>query len=85
MAGFFNKKTMNVDPPKIRQAYLNASLNEPYPRNVGLTEPAIAVRYPPLDVILELGKVVYFLINIWEHSFPYNRTENQKWRPTFRG
>ena len=72
---FLYKKTMNVDPPKIRQAYLNASLNEPYPRDAGLTEPALAVRYPPLDVILELGKVVYFLINIWEHSSPHHRTK----------
>ena len=56
-------------------ASLEASVNEPYPCNVGLTETTIAVWHPRLDVILELGKVVNFLINVWEHSFPYNRNQ----------
>ena len=72
---FYNKKAINVDHPKIRRASIQASLNEPHPRYVYLAEPALAVRCPPLDVILELGKIVYFLINIWEHSFPYNRAK----------
>ena len=74
-AGFYNKSAMIMDPPKIRRASLQASLSEPYPRNIGLTEPALTVRHPSLDVLLELGKIVYFLINIWEHSFLYNRTK----------
>ena len=64
--------------PKLYQGFHSLKLYEADTCNIGLTEPALALWYPFLYIVLKLAKCINFLIDFREHGFPDNRTKISK-------